>query len=307
MRKPVLGTVRRGALCAAVGAGCLAAPAHAIEDTIVYVECTATDGTTRRGTGVVVSPEGHVLTAKHVVPDGADCRGKIGVADSNNAERMILQPFAAGVDAALLRFARQGDYAFAGYCELEPWMVRKRIVVAGFPGGSRTGVPSYREGILSTVVPTAQGVLETDGQTVAGMSGGPVFSRNLAGLVGTVVGADFARDGTVSYYGILPASLYAGAFGLTPAERPCYHEYREIDLTDPETEESIAVWRAGDGPRHLGVYEDEGFCFIEAIWGEWNHPSDEVGVWPQDGEYVIRGENFGGGTHGATARCIVHE
>lgn len=281
--------------------------ARAIENTIVYLECTGANGTTKRGTGVIVSAEGHVLTAKHVVPDGAECRGSIAVADPNVAARLVVQPTSVPVDAALLRFSQRREYEFARYCELEDWMVRKRIFVAGFPGSTRTGVPSYREGILSTVFPNAEGILETDGQTVAGMSGGPVYSRNLAGLVGTVIGADFAPDGSVSYYGILPVSFYAQAFGLTPSERPCYYEYPEFDFTDPETGEWTAMWEAGDGPKHLGVFELFGSCFIESIWGEWNDPNDEVAVVIQDGEYVIRGENYSGGTHGAAAKCIMHD
>ncbi len=58
-------------------------------------------------------------------------------------------------------------------------MVRHEIYASGFPGDTKTGVPSFRKGILSTVFPMNGGVLETDGQTVAGMSGGPVFAGDL--------------------------------------------------------------------------------------------------------------------------------
>lgn len=307
MRQSVSGCLRLVGLCAAGLTGLAAAPAQAIETTIVYIECTTPEDKLSRGSGVIVSAQGHVLTARHVAPVGSSCSGSIGVADSRNAQRLVLQPVTAPVDAALLRFARQDAYDFAGFCELEDWMVRKRIIVAGYPGETETGVPSYREGILSTVLANPSGVLETDGQSVAGMSGGPVFSRNLAGLVGIVSGARFDITGEPSYYGIVPAAAVARVFGLTEADRPCYHEYRDIDLTDPETEEWRGEWNAGDAETPLGVRETEGVCFIEEIWGAWNHPDDSVGVFLKEGEYVMSGQNFSEETHGAAARCIAYE
>lgn len=283
-----------------------AAHADEVDETIVFIECTA-GGKVSRGTGVVVSAAGHVLTAKHVVPDGAQCTGSLGVADSNLAARLVVQPTNVPVDAALLRFSRQQDYPYAQVCNLEDWMVRKRIFVAGFPGQSQTGAPSYREGVLSTILPNSAGILETDGQTVAGMSGGPVYSPNFAGIVGIVIGAEFDSLGTVSYYGILPASAYAQAFGLTPAETPCYRQSREVDFFDPETGDWYASWQAGDGEIDLGVGVDEGVCFLQGVWGIFNDPDDDVWVGFIDGRYVMRGNNRSGGVHGATARCIWFE
>ncbi|MDH3199014.1 MAG: serine protease [Candidatus Krumholzibacteria bacterium] len=293
-------------LALALSCGAAKVSADVVDDTIVYLECTA-NGATSRGTGVVVSAKGHVLTAKHVVPDGAACVGSIGVADPNTAGRMIVQPTNLPVDAALLQFSRQQEYVFAPYCPLEDWMVRRKIFVAGFPGKTQTGAASYREGILSTVIPNAAGILETDGQTVSGMSGGPVFSKNLAGIVGIVIGAEFDNLGTVSFYGILPASSYARDFGLTESEQPCYRQYREVDLSDPDSGDWTAVWKAGDGPVPLGVTEDQGFCFLEGVKGLFNDPDDEVWVENLDGEYILNGFNRSGGTHGGTARCIWFE
>ncbi|TCP41875.1 S1 family peptidase [Rhodovulum marinum] len=308
MRQVISGRLSAVGLCAAGLLGLAAMPVQAaVEKTIVYVECTTPENKASRGSGVIVSAQGHVLTARHVAPFGSTCSGSIGVADPRNAQRLVLQPATAPVDAALLRFARQDDYDFMGYCGLEDWMVRKRIVVAGFPGETETGVPSYREGILSTVLANPSGVLETDGQSVAGMSGGPVFSRNLFGLVGIVSGAEFDISGEPNYYGIIPAASIARVFGLTEAERPCYREHREFDLRDPETGAWAAIWEAGDADNHLGVFEDEGFCFVQEIWGAWNHPEDYVAVTLQEGEYVMEGKNFSGETHGASARCIAYE
>lgn len=280
--------------------------ADEIDETIVFIECEF-NGKVSRGTGVVVSARGHVLTARHVAPAGADCRGSLGIADSNLAAKMVVQPTNVPVDAALLRFSSQKDYSFSRFCPLEDWMVRKRIFVAGFPGQTQTGAPSYREGILSTVIPNSNGILETDGQTVAGMSGGPVYSPNFAGIVGIVIGAEFDSLGTVSYYGILPASVYAQAFELTPAETPCYQQLREVDFFDQETRNWWATWKSGDGPLELGIYNQQGVCFITGVFGIFNDADDAVWVENVDGQYVLNGRNRAGGNHGGEASCFWYD
>ena len=303
----------RSAARIVLSASVIAAPVIAfaqngtLEDTIVYIECTA-NGEISRGSGVVVSAQGHVLTAKHVVPDGSTCRGSLGSADPNTAARMVVQPTNLPVDATLLRFSAARTYDFKGYCELADWMVRKRIIAAGYPGRTQTGAPSYREGILSTVLQNPDGVLETDAQTIGGMSGGPVFSRNLNGLVGIVILAEpDPGTGFVSYYGILPISHYAPALGLTASDRPCYYEFREFNFEDPETGDWRARWTAGDGVVRLGVFENEADCFIEGVEGEWNHPNDYAEVVLRDGEFVIVGDDREGGGHGVWAKCIMRD
>ncbi len=223
-RRRQLGLVAAAAL-AFSGASASATEVN-VEKNIVFIVCTLENGRESRGSGVIVSKQGHVLTAKHVVPDGADCRGAIGVAEPNIATRLNPQPLNFGVDAAVLQFAAPGEYTPVPICELDQSAVRKKIFVAGFPGRTKTGVPSYREGVLATVKSIGDGILETDGQTVGGMSGGPVYSENLGGLVGTVIGAEFAPDGTVAHYGILPIFPISQLFppGILETSRTCYPE-----------------------------------------------------------------------------------
>lgn len=283
---------------AAVWLGLTIAPAAAVERTIVYIECTLGERTSR-GTGVIVSPRGHVLTAKHVtIGANSACQGSIGVADSNAARRLVQQPASAPVDATILRFADQQQYEFMPFCTLEDWMVRRKIFVAGFPGGTETGAPSFREGVLSTVLSNASGLLETDGQTIAGMSGGPVFSNNLVGIVGIVIGAKFAPDGTVSYFGILPVSDYANTFNLMPSTVPCYRRSGEV---------TVSEWKTGDAPVDLGVGAEEGVCFLGSVRGQFNDAQDSVSVEIKDGKYVLNGFDKSGGQIGVTARCVWYD
>jgi len=266
-------------------------------ETVVYLECTTTAGVTSRGSGVLVSAKGHVLTAKHVAQPGSTCKGTIGVADGNIAQLMVVQPTNLPVDAALLRFSKPGEYPFVKYCPIEDWMVRSDIVVAGFPGRTETGAVSYRKGVLSTVTPNAAGVLETDGQTTEGMSGGPVYSPQLEGLVGIVAGAGFANDATVSFYGIVPVSFYADALNLTPLDVPCYHESRAVTLAHD-------TWRAGDPAIALDLSAREGICFISEVFGEFNAAEDRVFITIRDGQYMLDGINRSGGVHGGRASCV---
>jgi hypothetical protein len=213
-----------------------------------------------------------------------------------------VQPTLSPVDATLLRFAGSDKHPFMRYCALEDWMVRSKIFVAGFPGGTQTGAASFRQGVLSTVFPNPRGIIETDSQTISGMSGGPVFSGNLTALVGLVIGADFAANGAVSYYGILPVASLAPAFGLTKSSVPCYRQTREV--TPPA---GSSTWDVDKGPLPLGVRAAEGICFLASVWGLFNDQRDNVRIDLSNGEYVLTGENKSGGQHGATARCVWFE
>jgi hypothetical protein len=292
---PLVKLIALAALSAPVHAGAVEAKPL---DTIVFIECTL-DGKTSRGSGVLVSAKGHVLTARHVIPDGASCAGSIGVADSNIAAKLVVKPNRPDVDAALLQFSDQRTYPFVGYCALEDWMIGRELVVAGFPGKTETGAVSLRKGVLSTVRENSNGVLETDGQTVAGMSGGPVFSANMGGLVGIVAGAEFASDGTISYYGIVPVSMFADDLNLTESPRPCYHEFPEEPFANGGNE-----WSAGDPPVTLDVATTEGFCFLSEVFGQFNSARDRVFVEPQGGKFVLSGTNESGSIHGGRARCL---
>jgi hypothetical protein len=289
----------------------LHARAAAPENTIVYIECkTAPGSPPLRGSGVVISADGYVLTARHVLgvkpsdplPEAVDCAGSIGVADPRALRAMIPQPISLGIDAALLQFQESRTFDFMTVCKVENWMIRRKIFVAGFPGHTETGVPSFRQGVLSTTKRNSKGILETDSQTIEGMSGGPVFSEDLRSVVGIVLGAKFTQLGEVEYYGLLPIEQrYVDAFQLSAVDTPCYHRDREVDMS------KVPPWTGGPNPVKLGVHVDEGVCFLGKVWGLFNDGHDEVGVDVEEGEYVLKGKNSSGGGIGASARCIWYE
>ncbi len=277
-----------------------------IGKTIVFIHCMK-DGKPVRGSGVLVSQQGHVLTALHVVKNASDCQGSVGFANPLGGDPLVKQQESPTADAVLLRFAKPGPYDYVKYCRLEDWMIRRDIYAAGFPGDTKTDSPSFRKGVLSSVFPNPDGVLETDGLTVGGMSGGPVFASDLKSFIGIVVGAQFDTLGTVSYYGILPTDLYKDQFQLTASNKSCYHQTREVTLS-PE----VSSWRPSrpGGPPSdlpLGVRTDEGFCFISGIWGIMNDVRDSIKIEVRDDQYFLTGKSFSGLDHGADVRCIWYQ
>ncbi|HDR27369.1 S1 family peptidase, partial [Rhodovulum sp.] len=186
---------------------------------------TDPEGRKRVGSGVLVSAEGHVLTARHVAPAGSQCRGSPGVADPNNARVMVLQSerVPGEYDMALLKFAETQVYPFLRYCRLDERMIRKRIVAAGFPNGARSFRPSFRAGILSTTETTPEGVIETDSLLAQGMSGGPILAEDETSLIGIVSGVEISAISEPDYYGMTPiAAITSATFRLSENEAGCY-------------------------------------------------------------------------------------
>jgi Trypsin-like peptidase domain len=269
-------------------------------DVLVYVECQVGTGEPAKSSGVLVSAEGLVLTAKHAVPEGSTCVGKIGIADPRNAEPMIVVPTLIPADLAVLQFERSDTYAFVPFCPVERWMVGRDIVLAGFPGEDSVAAPSFRKGVLSTVRPDARELLTTDGESVKGMSGGPVFSPGYGGFLGIISEGQISPGtGTRLASGFVSVARFANQLGLTQSPRPCYHEFPEEPFANGGNE-----WRSGEPSIVLDVTETEGFCFLSVVFGQFNHPKDRVEVRPEDGRFVITGNNEGGATHGGRARCL---
>jgi Trypsin-like peptidase domain len=313
MRRALISTL---AIVLVASTGLLLAPitsphaqADDIKNTIVYIHCTIKAGKAQAyGSGVLVSETGNVLTAGHVVKDfdtdKDKCFGTLGFANADGGDPLILQQTSTKVDAALLRFSKPATYAYVKYCSLEPWMERRDIYSSGYPGDTKTGTPSFRKGVLSSAFADSKGVIETDSLTVAGMSGGPVFTGDLKSFIGIVVGADFDASGAVGYYGILPTEKYAQEFNLLPSGAPCYRKTREIELPS-----GISSWK----PRQpvdsfpLGVRTSDGFCFISGVRGIMRDTGDTVRIAVADDQYFLVNESPSGSEHSADVRCVSYQ
>ena len=213
--------------CLAAVALCSAVAASANNRLVVYIECSnpkQPELPLFKGTGVVISSEGHVLTAEHVQPEGYECVGSL----ENNtiAKRQLQVDFKdfqlnEKIDGKLLRFIPSSGETFdyATYCPVNADSVGDVIVVKGFHGKSK-GLPSATLGILSTYIANPRGILETDAQTVGGKSGGPVFLQNTDTIIGIVAGAEFDPSGLPAYYGVLTAEALL-QFGVLQKSQSC--------------------------------------------------------------------------------------
>jgi len=232
------------------------AEAAKVDDAIVYIECyDAANNRISAGSGVVVSEDGHVLTARHVFfPKGHDvqtpiCRASIGTADPNPQIRLIVPAGPDnGIDAWVGRLGKKVDVAPMRFCEFGDDAARMQIFVSGFPGGTKTGRPSFRSGIVSTTYVDPKGIVETDGLTAQGMSGGPVVTADANRLVAIVAGAEFDNLG-VTHWGVLPVSEFANIFDdLESTGKSCAFEAVQGDPIEERMERLEAELAAAKNP-----------------------------------------------------------
>lgn len=190
-------------------AGLPASLAQANDKLVVYIECAAPDGSSSQGSGVLVSPDGHVLTARHVIGADSNCTASIG---NNTREKRGIRPSYASrnidddFDIMVMEFGRDTEerFAFAPVCAMSGGLKGKEIVAKGFHKDS-FGAPSTTEGVLSSTAINYDGIVETSAMTVSGKSGGPVFLKGTDNVLGIIAGAQFTAQGVVSYYGMLAA------------------------------------------------------------------------------------------------------
>lgn len=285
------------------------ARADLIAETVVSITCTTPGVPPRKGSGVVVAENGTILTAKHVVFGSSApgsvmpvCTGSTGKATFAQ-DSLILRRTSQDYDAVLLKSPHEG-VPFQRYCKLAPWMLRAQVIATGFPLGSKTGVPSSRVGVLSTVEVDHEGIVETDAATTSGISGGMVTMAGNGNLVGIVSGYNpDQQDGLPANYRVLAAEALAGDFPeLQEDQEGCAEKAAATGILGSRGTGNL--WRSVDAPLKLGMRAEEGVCFLVTVWGAFDSSSDSVGIEVIDGEYLLSGKNGGGNYHGALARCM---
>jgi len=152
-----------------------------------------------QGSGVIVSPEGHVLTAAHVISkpgqdatvllsDGRQVRGKtLGVYTTLDAGLMKI------TDDGQWPMAEQGVSAGVG---LGAW-----CVAIGHPLGYQDGRPPVVR--VGRVLRTGDDQIQTDCPLVAGDSGGPLFD-----LRGRVIGINSRIGGSTDMNYHVPVDVF---------------------------------------------------------------------------------------------------
>jgi serine protease Do len=215
-----------------------------------------------QGSGVIVSADGYVLTAAHVVgepgrnvrftfPDGTTARGKtLGV----NRE----------VDAGLMKINGEGTLPFAEIGESTELKRGQWCLCLGHPGGYQRGRNPVAR--LGRVLSSRSGVLVTDCALIGGDSGGPLFD-----LEGKVVGIHSRISAPLTSNMHVPSSQYTAAWD------------RLVKGDD---------WGAsgGDPTPYLGVQGDPDANEARIVEVQPDTPAERAGLKPGDVVTHVDGE-----------------
>lgn len=177
----------------------------------VYIECyDSSNARVSRGSGVLVSSDGRVLTAKHVIKGDSTCRASLGTGATTPSRLLTPGRASSAYDAMIVKLVPNPGEVFQAvrYARIAT-LQRKSITAYGVPIDD-TGQVSVRTGIISTTVTDGSGHIQTDALTARGMSGGPVVLEETGALVGIVVGADLdVTNGLPTNYAVLAAQEVA--------------------------------------------------------------------------------------------------
>ena len=180
-----------------------------------------------QGSGVVVSADGFVLTAAHVVGKPGQ-RATVVLHDGRPVPGKTLGLF-RNMDAGLVKItadpSSQGldQWPFAPMGELGKLKPGQWCLATGHPGGFQpSGAPAVRVGRILSI--NADSAITTDCTLIGGDSGGPLFD-----MQGNVIGIHSRIGGPLTLNLHVPVQTYrnewerlvAGeAWGYTPGQKP---------------------------------------------------------------------------------------
>lgn len=205
---------------------------------IVYIECEdhsehliveKDDGThthrarrVHKGTGVIISDGGRILTASHLVPGAEEeyentvCRGIRGTGARQPTRYLVIEDKLGKYDAITLQFVREPFETFEPipFLDLKDLDETVDIYARGFPQDRfATGAIDARKGNVFSFAPDSRGIVGVSTDFAQGMSGGPVLVET-DDLVGIIIGVDFDNDSFPIRYGMLAAEKIARLAGM---------------------------------------------------------------------------------------------
>ncbi len=217
------------------------------------------------GSGVIVDPDGLILTNSHVIGDGQAKNIVVSLIDGTTEQAQVLW-YDSALDLAVIKVNRTGLSA-AEIGDSDTLMVGEPVVAIGNPmsldlnGTLTTGVVSGLNRSITVENVTIKPLIQTDASINPGNSGGPLFNAQ-----GKVIGINTAKMSTAEGLGFsipinvaIPilnqitnegtvTSVYVGITGTSVSD---YEQRLGIDLTAEsgvfiiEVEKDGPVYKAG--------------------------------------------------------------
>lgn len=147
------------------------------------------------GSGVIVSPDGLVVTNNHVVQSEGAAAIKVALSDSREFEAKIILRDERS-DLAILRIEGDKDFPYLPFADSDSLEVGDIVLAIGNPFGVGQTVTS---GIISALARTRVGIsdyqffIQTDAAINPGNSGGPLVDMN--GRIAGINTAIYSRSG----------------------------------------------------------------------------------------------------------------
>jgi S1-C subfamily serine protease len=139
------------------------------------------------GSGVIVSPNGYIVTNQHVVDRAAQVKIKVTLADGRETEAVLLRDDDL-LDLALIKIKSKEPLPYLALEPLSPNLLGQTVLAIGNPVGYESsvsaGILSAKDRTLTIGDLTLEGLLQTDAAINPGNSGGPLVDAqgNLVGL-----------------------------------------------------------------------------------------------------------------------------
>ena len=207
-----------------------------------------------QGSGVVVTSDGYILTAAHVI-DRPGLNARITFADGTVkfATTLGVHP---GIDSGMLKLNQSGDFPYLDIGESETLKRGQWVAAIGHPGG----LDKDRGLVLRVgrIIYKARTVIRTDCALVGGDSGGPLVDMD-----GYVIGIHSRIGGQLSENMHVPIDIFS----------------EEWDMLSDE----FGVVIGSERP-HLGLSLDGDSNRIQRV--DSNQPADKAGL--KAGDRIIR-------------------
>ncbi|MFK7909607.1 MAG: trypsin-like peptidase domain-containing protein [Akkermansiaceae bacterium] len=126
------------------------------------------------GSGVIVSPDGLILTAAHVT--SAVDKELTVIMNDGTKHKAVSMGLVSNTDAAMMRITEEGEYPYVEINKDNNYKLSHWVMALGHSGGfDKTRGPVVR---LGRIVKDSETTLHTDCKVIGGDSGGPLFDLN---------------------------------------------------------------------------------------------------------------------------------